>query len=382
MAPQTEAEVGEAGLRLRASRPTVVRLSRRVLIGGAAICALAIAGAVAWGLMARSKTAVNNEPVATVPPLPEKVSTLPSDYGLPMDAPRLGPPLPGDLGRPIVASQNTLPAGAAPGPSAAGPTTSPANQEREAARTSRLFGVPGQASAPAAPPPAGAANVAPAVAAPSANASSGSELLDAAPDRRTASPDRLSPPVSPYALQAGSVIPAALVTGIRSDLPGEVIGQVTQDVFDSVSGRHLLVPAGSRLIGRYDSQVSFGQTRVLLAWTRLLLPNGRSIVLESLPGADPSGFAGLQDGVDHHWRTLATAAALSSLLSVGTELESSGSQTDLAAALRRAGVDTANQVGQQVVGKALTIAPTLTIRPGMSVTVILTRDLVLEPYGA
>ena len=107
---------------------------------------------------------------------------------------------------------------------------------------------------------------------------------------------------------------------------------------------------------------------MLLAWTRLLLPNGRSIVLENPPASDPSGFAGLQDKVDHHWRALVTAAAVTSLLSVGTEVESMGSQ------------DSANQVGQQVVGKALSIPPTLTIRPGMAVRVILTGDLVLEPY--
>lgn len=376
-----ESEDTGAALKLRAPNPPVVRLSRRVLIGAAALAALAIAGAVGWGLLSKPRTAADDTSVATAPALPEKVDALPHDYSLPKDVPRLGPPLPGDLGRPILASQEARPSTQAASPANGSAAASTADQEREAARTSHLFGVSGQAM-PAEPPAVERATTASVPPPPAAVGVGGASLLDAAPDRRTVAPDRLTPPPSPFALQAGAVIAAALVTGIRSDLPGEVIGQVTEDVFDSVTGRYLLVPAGSRLVGRYDSQVSFGQTRVLLAWSRLILPNGRSIALENLPGADASGFAGLQDRVDHHWGTLMTAAALSSLLSVGTELESSGSETDLAAALRRAGVDAANQVGQQVVGKALSIPPSLTIRPGERVKVILTHDLVLEPYRA
>jgi hypothetical protein len=104
-------------------------------------------------------------------------------------------------------------------------------------------------------------------------------------------------PASPYVLQAGNVIPAAMVTGLRSDLPGQVVAQVTENVYDSPTGRFLLIPQGSCLVGQYDAQVSFGQSRVLLVWSRLLLPNGRSIVLERQPGADGAGYAGLEDGV-------------------------------------------------------------------------------------
>src|SRR3546814_10302083 len=123
------------------------------------------------------------------------------------------------------------------------------------------------------------------------------------------SSDQLAPPASPYVLQAGAVIPAALITGIRSDLPGQITAQVTQPVYDSPTGRFLLVPQGTRLIGQYDSGVAFGQRRVLLVWNRLILPNGRSIVLERQPGADAQGFAGLEDGVDYHWWDVAKAAA-------------------------------------------------------------------------
>jgi type IV secretion system protein VirB10 len=142
----------------------------------------------------------------------------------------------------------------------------------------------------------------------------------------------------------------------------------------------LLCPQGSRLIGVYDSQVAFGQSRVLLVWTRLILPNGRGIVLERQPGADPAGYAGLEDEVDNHWGAQFKAAILSTLLGIGTELGSSGEESGIVRALRRGVGDTLNQSGQQVVRRNLNIQPTLTIRPGFLVRVIVNRDLVLAPY--
>src|SRR4029077_5676053 len=147
-------------------------------------------------------------------------------------------------------------------------------------------------------------------------------FVNAPVDRRTTAPDRLSRPVSPFVIQAGTIIPAALITGIRSDLPGQITAQVTETVYDSPTGRFLLIPQGARLIGIYDSQVAFGQSRVLLFWTRLIMPNGRSIVLERQPGADTAGFSGLEDEVDNHWGALFKAALLSTLLGVGSELGS------------------------------------------------------------
>src|SRR2546429_1008163 len=187
-------------------------------------------------------------------------------------------------------------------------------------------------------------------------------------------------PASKYIVQAGSVIPAALLTGIRSDLPGQVTGQVTENIYDSPSGRYLLIPQGSKLIGLYDSQVAFGQSRVLLVWTRLIFPNGRSIVLERQPGADPEGYAGLEDQVDYHWSRLFMAAALSTLLGVGSELGASNTDNDIVRALRRGSSDSLNQTGQQIVRRNLNVQPTLTIRPGFPVRVIVNRDLVLAPY--
>jgi len=184
--------------------------------------------------------------------------------------------------------------------------------------------------------------------------------------------------------QAGGGVPAALITGIRSDLPGQISAQVTESVYDSPTGRARLIPQGARLIGSYDSQVAFGQSRVLLVWTRLIMPNGRSIVLERQPGADAAGYSGLEDEVDNHWKELLGAAALSTLLSVGTEVNSGAdngnTNSDLIAALRRGAGDSINQTGQQVVRRNLNIQPTLTIRPGFPVRVIVNRDLVLEPY--
>jgi type IV secretion system protein VirB10 len=206
-------------------------------------------------------------------------------------------------------------------------------------------------------------------------------FLNAAADRQTVTPDRVMPPASPYVLQAGAVIPAALITGIRSDLPGQISAQVTENVYDSPTGRALLIPQGTRVIGQYDSGVGFGQRRVLLVWSRLIFPNGRSIVLERQPGADGQGYAGLEDGVDYHWSELFKAATLSTILSVGAQAGSSGQESDIVRALRSGASDSVSQVGQQVVQRQLEIAPTLTIRPGFPVRVLVTRDLALEPYG-
>ncbi len=147
--------------------------------------------------------------------------------------------------------------------------------------------------------------------------------------------------------------------------------------------RFVPLPQGTRLIGVYDSQVAFGQSRVLLVWTRLIMPNVRSIVLERQPGADTAGYAGLEDEVDNHWGALFKAALLSTLLGVGSELGSTtgtGSNSDVITALRRGSSDSLNQTGQKVVQQNLNIQPTLTVRPGFPVRVIVSRDLVLEPY--
>lgn len=377
-APLPEREIA-AELQLRSRRPPVVRLSRKVLIGLGAVSALAVLGAVGYAMTAQraAKTSPELYNVGAGPP--EQVRALPKDYRAP---PRLGPPLPGDLGGPILAAGGPAPEIGEPpqGDDAAQDAAAQAEiqrlvQEREAARTSRLFASDTQSAS--SPPALGAVPML-AVAGPDSGIGDGPLASDV--DRRTTSPDRLSSPASPYVVQAGAVISAALVTGIRSDLPGQIVGQVTQNVYDTPSGRHLLIPQGARLVGTYENRIAFGQNRVLLAWTRLILPDGRSLVLEKLPAADARGYAGLEDQVDRRWSGLFGMAALSTLLGVGAELGSSDDDSDILRALRDGASGTFNQVGQQAVGRGLSLAPTLTIRPGFPVRVMVTRDLVLEPY--
>jgi type IV secretion system protein VirB10 len=200
---------------------------------------------------------------------------------------------------------------------------------------------------------------------------------DSAAERRTSSPERLGPAARDHTLLAGSVIPAALITGIHSDQPGLVTAQVTHNVHDSLTGRRLLIPQGARLIGDYQSDVGFGQRRVLLAWNRLILPDGRSIILERQPAADASGYAGLEDRVNYHWGGVLKAAFVSTLLGVGGEL-GAGDDGNLVRALRRGSQDSINRAGEQIVSRELAVRPTLSIRPGFPVLVLVTRDIVLE----
>ena len=158
------------------------------------------------------------------------------------------------------------------------------------------------------------------------------------------------------------------------------MAQVTQDVHDSLGGGFLLIPAGARLIGEYAPVTGSDQQRLAVAWTRLILPSGRSIVLDKLAASDPQGMAGLQDGVDRHWREVWSSAALSTLLSIGSEAGASD-ENDLVRAMRRGTSRAVSDVGQQVVGRGLGRAPTLTVQPGAPLRVVLGRDLVLEPYG-
>jgi type IV secretory pathway VirB10-like protein len=392
-----------AELRLRPERPTVTRLSRRVLIGLGAVAAIAICGALIWGLhQSQKKTTGGGELYNTEnKPTPDGLATLPRDYaGLPRNSPPstvsgvppLGPPLPGDLGRPIRNAQLGVSGSGEPGIDA---EQQRITQESEAARTSRLFATTGHRERHAAQIPSPTSTSADQGIVPQPGRGEGPPLdpdsvlnmqdrklafLTGPVDRRTVSRDRLANPASRYIVQAGAVIPAALITGIRSDLPGQVTAQVTENVYDSPTGKYLLVPQGSKLVGAYDSQISFGQDRVLLVWTRLIMPNGRSIVLERQPGADTQGFAGLEDEVDHHWGRLFAAAALSTLLGVGSELGATSNDGAIVTALRRGSADSLNQTGQQVVRRNLNIQPTITIRPGFPVRVIVNRDLALAPY--
>lgn len=386
--------VGEpvARMRLRPEPPRVTRLSRKVLAGVGIVTGLGIGGALIYALQVQHGGKATEELYTTDGrSAPDGLAGLPKDYGA---VPRLGPPLPGDLGRPILNAQNGGQSVPVPGmapqaaaPAGPDPEVQRRHQELEAARTARLFSasqaVSGNVSSSV---PAAAATdlaglgLAPQPATPTAQDRQ-LAFLGQTPDKRTVAPDRVVAPASANVLQAGAVIPAALITGIRSDVPGQITAQVTQNVYDSPTGRILLVPQGTRIIGQYDSGVGFGQRRVLLVWNRLIMPDGRSIVLERQPGASAEGYAGLEDGVDFHWGEMLKAAALSTLLSIGAEAGTSQNESSLVQALRSGASNSISQTGQQIVSRQLGIAPTLTIKPGFPVRVMVTRDLVLEPYG-
>ena len=369
-------------MRQRAESPRVTRLSRKVLAGAAAVALVGIGGSLIYALQTRDPGKNGDELYST-----DNRATADGLAGLPRDytGPVLGPALPGDLGRPIVSAQNqgqpVVP------PAMATPQVDPEEQRRlaelEAARTSQVFfqAGPVSTSVPIGMNTPGLSGLGTG-AQPGAQTAQDRQLafLNAPVDRRTIAADRVMAPASPYVLQAGAVISAALITGIRSDLPGQITAQVTENIYDSPTGRILVVPQGTRIIGEYSNDVGFGQRRILLVWSRLVFPNGRSIMLERQPGADTQGYAGIEDGVDYHWWNLAKAAGLSTLLSVGAEL-AVDDQDRLLRAIRNGGQDTINDAGQQIIRRQLNVAPTLTIRPGFPVRVIVTRDLVLEPYG-
>jgi len=378
---------------LRGPTPRVMRLSRKTLAVIGVAAGLSIGGSLIYALRPAGpherQELFNTDSRAT----PDTLNSAPRDYS---QVPRLGPPLPGDLGRPILSAQQrgetvpVPPIGATPPPpdrqaQAAEAARQRAAQERDAARTSTVF-LSGSTAGTATAQPAALPAV-PEAAPPSPPQGGAAPTVE---DRRrafmgrqagaTTSAQRLAPPVSPNVVQAGTIIPAALITGISSDLPGQITAQVTANVYDSPTGRILLIPQGARLIGEYDSEVSFGQNRVLLAWDRLILPDGRSIALERQPGADAAGMTGLSDRTNQHWSGMLKAALISTLLGIGTEL-AADNDDDLVRALRRGSQDTINQAGQQVVQRQLDVRPTLTIRPGFPLRVIVTTDLVLKPLG-
>ena len=181
---------------------------------------------------------------------------------------------------------------------------------------------------------------------------------------------------------AGTVISASLISGLNSDLPGQVMAQVTSPVYNTVTGQHLLIPQGARLIGKYDSVVAFGQERALVVWYRLILPNGTSMVIDNLPASDEAGFAGLKDQVDVHGWQLLKGIVLSTLLGVGTELTFGNNENELVKALRSSTQNNADRVGQKLVDKHLDIQPTLKVRPGWPLRIIVNKDIILKPYSS
>lgn len=187
-------------------------------------------------------------------------------------------------------------------------------------------------------------------------------------------------PPAPLTLSAGTIIPASLITGLNSDLPGIVLAQVTEPVRDTAAGRVVLIPQGSRLIGEYDSKIAYGQRRAMLSWNRIVLPDGRSLALDKLPAADRAGYSGLEDEVDFHGWQLLKGIALSTLLGVGTELSLGDSDDALVRALSDSAEQSTARAGDEITKRNLDVKPTLRVRPGWPIRVILHQDLALEPW--
>lgn len=396
--PETGIKVDPETLVLRGSPGRVVRFRRGVIIAIAALGSTALVGA-AW-LAFKPPTlgqivSDDGRPAMGASAVPDALATAPKSYG---DVPRLGPPLPGDLGRPILERQRELADEAASGRQIAPEQVDAIAQTAEAERQRRLAEARQAREAPVmmrlsnalAPTPS-----APLSAPADYQAERSPESSDpvAAPGQArnlsfvnergaggAVNPHRLVKPASRWQLNAGSVIAASLVTGLNSDLPGIVIAQVSENAYDSATGRTILVPQGARLIGRYDSVIAFGQSRALLVWQRLIFPDGSSIQLDNLPATDSEGYSGIADRVDYHTWRLFRGIGLATLLGVGTQLTLGNSETDLIRALRESAQSNADRAGQRIVERNLDIQPTIRVRPGVPLRVLVHKDLVLEPW--
>ncbi len=189
-----------------------------------------------------------------------------------------------------------------------------------------------------------------------------------------------APPRSPYTVQAGATISAALITALNSDQPGRAIAQVSENVFDSVTGETLLIPQGARLIGSYDSDTDYGERRLLVVWNRLIMPNGWSIPLRAMPGADAAGSAGLTGDVDAHIGRIAFASLVSAVLGVAANESEDEEDARLSQSIGDAAAQQAAQTGSRLVDRELNVRPTLRIRAGARVRVLVSQDIQLRPY--
>ncbi|MDR4473879.1 MAG: TrbI/VirB10 family protein [Hyphomonas sp.] len=398
-------------LQLRARVRPVTRINRKLLLAGGTIfvfglfAALSVALHPPRALEGSQQTEIFN---TTSKRTPDGLTSLPSSYEhWTPETPRLGPPLSGDLGATIVSEEAEW--GFTPDWNVNPSTDFRPSEEDEALRARKLedakvtdqalkaglfFDLRNRSS--------GSNELAPE----QASTRTSADLLTLAglkpglveasrisvsnlQDRKAAfvsgeqstdiyNPHSLETPVSPYQVMAGSLIPAALLTGINSDLPGTIIAQVTQPVYDTISGSVLLIPQGARLLGRYQSEVSFGQDRALIVWDRILFPDGSSLLI-SEPGADKTGAAGLSDRTDNHWKKVFAAAGLATLLGIGAEF-GRDDESGIERALRRGYGDSVSEAGQRVVDRDLAVQPTIRVRPGWPVRVVVTRDLILRPY--
>lgn len=382
---------------LRGSPGRVVRFRRGAVVAIAALGSTAIVGAAWFALKPTTFHVIaanEDRPDIGAKAPADALANAPKSYG---DVPQLGPPLPGDLGRPILEHQQSIgsaipPAGPDQRAQAAEAERQRLAAEQKAARESGvMMQISGANRSGAAEPPAPVASTAP-------PGDAGTAKIAFDPDRdpngqqrkadfvgatdRTSgiNPHALMPSPSPYTLMAGSIISASLITGLNSDLPGLVTAQVTENAYDSVTGRILLIPQGSRLVGSYDSVVAFGQKRALVVWQRIILPDGASVRIDNVPATDTAGSAGLSDKVDVHTWQLLKGVALSTLLGVGTQLSFGSNESDLVRAIRESAQQSGSRAGDQLVARNLSIQPTIRVRSGWPLRVVVHKDILLRPW--
>ena len=398
-------------LRLPATRSRSLKKGPVFAIGGALLSVILIALAVA--MWPKSKTTAEKtddtslNQMFTIPDNIRKgpgndaplMVAAPPKPGSSDSIPRLGPPLPGDLGNAMVKrGQGIYQRGAINTPYGAGTYQNhqpdPEEIDKQAAiKASPFFGGNGNnqinssGSSPAAlSSPAGQNNS-------YVYGRGGQNMQDrkndffanGGGDEKEYVSRTLHAPLSNYEIKAGSIIPVILITAINSDLPGNVVAMVSEDVYDTRTGDYLLLPKGTRVLGRYDSMVSYGQNRVQVNWNRLVRPDGSSIVLDNMPGVDLAGNSGYKDKVDNHFDRLAGGVILSSLLSVGATV-SQGTYTDESSMTLQQRMaanvgENINSAGSQITRKNLDIQPTLKILAGKKVNVLVNKDMILSPYN-
>jgi len=376
--PQTKVAAETLALRARPDR--VTRLNARTILVIAGSLATATLIALLLGLNPSDQTREN--PAGELFSVdhnvrPERLESLAKDYS------QLASPLPEPDSRTeradTVAIEPLAYAPSDPGEDEPKPAELADAEEDEQARLSPLFF---QASHTR--PPAGDPVIDPDHPDRSVQSRGGNQtLLSKTSNAQMSTSVLVQKPASPYQVMAGTVIAAALVTGIKSDLPGDVIATVTEPVYDTATGAHVLIPQGARLLGRYDSQISHGQSRVDVVWHRLIFPDTSSLKLDNPIASDPQGYAGLEDGVDWHWDRVVAGAALTSLLGIGAELAAPSSRREgdrIVIAGRDSLQDSVNQVGQEITRRNVDIRPTLTQRPGLPLRIIVNRDIALRPY--
>lgn len=379
-----------APIATRATAPTPRRLSRKALATLAGVSAFGVAAALGYSLTTSHRTQVPQEAVSVERRNTDALADAPKDYG---DLARAGTS--GIGAPPVVAEPTTTPPLASTAPASPSPVNNEAwaeqqrrRQQRENARASKLFAGTGvgaraaTASAELPPPPSGQTATADPTPAAGGDAQSRKTAFVSGGTREpTVNSGTLTAPAGRYVVSAGSTIAAALITGLSSDLPGQVVAQVTEDVFDTVSGRTRLIPQGTRLIGVYDARVSYGQSRALVVWTRLIFPDGRSLDLDRMMGTDAAGQSGLTDRVDSHSGKLLMAGLLSTLFGVGANAATTGGgdNADIAFAIRESAGRSVESAGDKIVSRQLDVQPTITVRPGARVRVLVSRDLVLAP---